>query len=88
MSPRLNSVITEARRTLNWEKQIALSINPEEAARIHYRSEGQHEGNNVPCTMCGSACVYIMLPQQRQQQKKKSDIKLEEENKAERIMKT
>ena len=69
--------ITEARRTLNWEKQIALSINPEEAARIHYRNEGQHEGNNVPCTMCGSACVYIMLPQQRQQQKKKSDIKLE-----------
>lgn len=57
--------MTEARRTLNWEKQIALSINPEEAARIHYR-EGQHEGNNVPCTMCGSACVYIMLPQQRQ----------------------
>lgn len=72
--------ITEARRTLNWEKQIALSINPEEAARIHYRREGQHEGNNVPCTMCGSACVYIMLPQQRQQ-KKNSDIELEEENK-------
>jgi phosphomethylpyrimidine synthase len=69
--------ITEARRTLNWEKQIALSINPEEAARIHYRSEGQHEGNNVPCTMCGSACVYIMLPQQRQQ--KKSDIELQQE---------
>ena len=76
--------ITEARRTLNWEKQIALSINPEEAARIHYRSEGQHEGNNVPCTMCGSACVYIMLPQQRQQ-KKKSNVELEEENKAEKI---
>lgn len=56
--------MTEARRTLNWERQIALSINPEEAERIHYR-EGQHDGNNVPCTMCGSACVYIMLPQQR-----------------------
>lgn len=69
--------ITEARRTLNWEKQISLSINPEEAARIHYRNEGQHEGNNVPCTMCGSACVYIMLPQQRQQ--KKSDIELQQE---------
>ena len=64
-----DAAITEARRTLNWEKQIALSINPEEAARIHYR-EGQHEGNNVPCTMCGSACVYIMLPQQRQKQKR------------------
>ncbi|MGC2669422.1 MAG: phosphomethylpyrimidine synthase ThiC [Candidatus Nitrosopolaris sp.] len=49
---------------MNWEKQIALAINPEEAERIHKR-EGQIEGNNVPCTMCGAACVYIMLPQQR-----------------------
>lgn len=57
--------ITEARRTLNWEKQIALSIDPEQAARIHYRQQGQLDGNNVPCTMCGGACVYIMLPQQR-----------------------
>jgi len=57
--------ITEARRTLNWAKQISLAIDPEEAARIHSR-EGQIDGNNVPCTMCGSACVYIMLPQQRE----------------------
>ena len=49
--------ITKARRTLNWQKQIELSINPEEAERIHNR-QGQHEGNNVPCTMCGGA-VYI-----------------------------
>src|ERR687897_637728 len=57
--------ITEARRTLNWEKQIALSIDPEQAAKIHHRRQGQQHGNNVPCTMCGGACVYIMLPQQR-----------------------
>jgi phosphomethylpyrimidine synthase len=56
--------MTEARRTLNWEKQIALSIDPEEASRIHART-GQLRGNSVPCTMCGGACVYIMLPQQR-----------------------
>src|SRR5713226_7670922 len=56
--------MTEARRTLNWEKQIALSIDPEEAVRIHART-GQLRGNTVPCTMCGGACVYIMLPQQR-----------------------
>jgi phosphomethylpyrimidine synthase len=61
--------MTEARRTLNWEEQINLSIDPENAARIHYR-EGQRDGNNVPCTMCGGACVYIMLPQQRQQKKR------------------
>lgn len=66
--------ITKARRTLNWQKQIELSINPEEAERIHKR-QGQHEGNNVPCTMCGGACVYIMLPQQR-----KYEEKLEEQD--------
>ena len=61
--------ITQARRTLNWEKQISLSINPEEAERIHTRREGQIQGNNAPCTMCGSACVYIMLPLQRKYSK-------------------
>ena len=61
---RWDREMTHARRTLNWEKQIELSINPEEAQRIHHRS-GQNNGNNVPCTMCGSACVYLMLPQQR-----------------------
>ena len=58
--------MTEARRTLDWESQLALSIDPEAAARIHSRT-GQHPGNSVPCTMCGGACVYIMLPQQRRQ---------------------
>lgn len=67
--------MTEARRTLDWEKQIALSIDPEEAARIHART-GQLKGNTVPCTMCGGACVYIMLPQQRY---KKSEETKEEE---------
>ena len=56
--------MSEARRSLDWEKQLALSIDPEKAASIHART-GQHPGNNVPCTMCGGACVYIMLPGQR-----------------------
>jgi phosphomethylpyrimidine synthase len=56
--------MTEARRTLDWEKQISLSIDPENARKIHFRHNEQHTGNNVPCTMCGSACVYIILPQQ------------------------
>ena len=59
-----DAAMTEARRTLDWEKQIALSIDPEKAAMIHSRT-GQHPGNNVPCTMCGGACVYLMLPQQK-----------------------
>lgn len=72
-----DAAMTEARRTLDWEKQISLSINPEEAERIHTR-EGQHPGNNVPCTMCGSACVYIMLPQQRRQKVNESVTALEQ----------
>jgi phosphomethylpyrimidine synthase len=67
--------ITKARRSLNWEKQIALAINPEEAQRIHNR-EGQIEGNNVPCTMCGSACAYIMLPHQRKQEHNNETIEI------------
>lgn len=63
-----DAAMTEARRTLDWEKQIALSIDPEQAAKIHART-GQHPGNNVPCTMCGGACVYLMLPQQRKYEK-------------------
>ncbi|HEX5185610.1 MAG TPA: phosphomethylpyrimidine synthase ThiC [Nitrososphaeraceae archaeon] len=73
--------ITKARRTLNWQRQIELSINPEEAERIHTR-QGQHQGNNVPCTMCGGACVYIMLPQQRKYDEKEeivSEIKQHKE---------
>ena len=50
--------MTEARRTLDWEKQLALSIDPENAAKIHGRT-GQHPGNNVPCTMCGLSLIHI-----------------------------
>ncbi|MDX1440925.1 MAG: phosphomethylpyrimidine synthase ThiC [Nitrosopumilaceae archaeon] len=63
-----DAAMSEARRTLDWEKQLSLSIDPETAAQIHSRT-GQHPGNNVPCTMCGGACVYIMLPQQRKYEK-------------------
>lgn len=66
--------MTEARRTLNWEKQLSLSIDPENAREIHYRNTGQHEGNNVPCTMCGGACVYLMLPQQRKYTKESESL--------------
>ena len=61
--------MTEARRTLDWEKQISLSIIQKMQERSIIDIDEQHEGNNVPCTMCGSACVYIMLPQQRKYDK-------------------
>lgn len=65
--------MTEARRTLIWEKQLSLSIDPEKAKDIHYRNTGPHAGNNVPGTMCGRACVYFMLPQQRKYTKRIED---------------
>lgn len=71
--------ITEARRTLNWDKQISLAINPEEAERIRNRRQGQIHSNSAPCTMCGGACVYIMLPQQRMY-KRNTDGGIEEES--------
>lgn len=68
---RWDKEMTEARRTLNWSKQLSLAIDPEKAKAIHSR-EGQIEGENVPCTMCGSACVYIILPEQRKYMKEQS----------------
>ncbi len=68
---RWDREMTEARRRLNWSKQLSLAIDPEKAKAIHAR-EGQVEGENVPCTMCGSACVYIILPEQRKYKKEES----------------
>jgi phosphomethylpyrimidine synthase len=68
-----DSEMTEARRTLNWEKQLSLSIDPEKATDIHYLNTGQHPGNNVSCTMCGGACVCLMLPPQRKFNKRIED---------------
>jgi phosphomethylpyrimidine synthase len=56
---RWDMEMTEARRTLDWEKQLSLSIDPEKSKEIHFRHSLQHAGNNVPCTMCGgSMCVH------------------------------
>ncbi|MEM2048471.1 MAG: phosphomethylpyrimidine synthase ThiC, partial [Candidatus Nitrosocaldus sp.] len=75
---RWDAEMTRARRMLDWAKQISLAIDPEEAARIHSR-EGQLQGNSVPCTMCGSACVYIMLPQQRKYEVFDDELEAEEQ---------
>lgn len=41
-----------ARKNLDWDKQISLSIDPEKAGR--YRKESKISGNK--CTMCGKYC--------------------------------
>jgi phosphomethylpyrimidine synthase len=70
---RWDKAMTEARRRLDWNKQLSLAIDPDKAREIHFR-EGQSNGNNVPCTMCGSACVYIMLPEQRVYKKEEDTL--------------
>ncbi len=65
--------MTEARRTLDWEKQLSLSIDPENARKIHYRHDEQHKGNNVPCYVRIGLCIHNVatakkIQQQQQQQ--------------------
>lgn len=46
-----------ARKNLDWEKQINLSIDPEKARR--YRKESKISGNK--CTMCGEYCAIEIV---------------------------
>ncbi|MGA2192675.1 MAG: phosphomethylpyrimidine synthase ThiC [Nitrospirota bacterium] len=46
--------MARARKALDWEAQIALSVNPERARALH--TPGQGEGNDA-CTMCGEFCA-------------------------------
>ncbi len=50
--------MAKARRNLDWEAQIALSVNPEKARR--YRS-GSEIGDGDACTMCGDFCSIKRL---------------------------
>ncbi len=46
--------MAKARRELDWDKQIALSVNPDKARA--YRDESNIGEDNV-CTMCGEFCA-------------------------------
>jgi phosphomethylpyrimidine synthase len=48
-----------ARKNLNWEEMINLSIDPELAREIHYRN-GAKELDEV-CSMCGEFCAIKLL---------------------------
>ena len=45
--------MARARKALDWEQQIALSVNPERARELH--TPGQGDGSDT-CTMCGEFC--------------------------------
>jgi phosphomethylpyrimidine synthase len=50
--------MARARRSLDWEQQFALCIDPERARRLYRRPEGAGE---EACTMCGPYCVFKMF---------------------------
>ncbi len=52
--------LSKARKALDWDKQIALSIDPDRAKKV--RQERSGEG---ACTMCGEYCVFLVLKEQK-----------------------
>jgi len=50
--------MAKARKALDWEKQIELSIDPEKARR--YRKERNND-NTETCTMCGEFCAMKVV---------------------------
>jgi len=46
--------MARARKALDWEKQISLSINPQRARKMR---ESSKPGNDDVCTMCGELCA-------------------------------
>ncbi len=52
------SAMAQARKELDWETQLSLSVNPEKA-RV-YREESNIGAENV-CTMCGEFCAIKRL---------------------------
>lgn len=52
--------MAKARKALNWEKQIALAMDPVKASRL--RKE-KNEGDQECCTMCGRFCAYKIVGQ-------------------------
>jgi phosphomethylpyrimidine synthase len=54
--------MAKARRELDWDKQIALSVNPDKARA--YREES-NIGEDDVCTMCGEFCAIRRLQEQQ-----------------------
>jgi phosphomethylpyrimidine synthase len=50
--------MAEARKSLDWDEQIKLSIDPEAAARIY---EDRESGSIDSCSMCGELCAMKVV---------------------------
>lgn len=52
--------MAKARKNLDWQKQIELSINPEKAMQIRQHRNDERQDC---CTMCGDFCAYKIVSQ-------------------------
>ncbi len=55
----LDMAMATARKNLDWEKQIALSLDSRKAER--YRSESAPKAEEEACTMCGPYCAIKIV---------------------------
>ena len=49
--------MSQARKNLDWEEQVRLSLDPARAQRVH----GQHATAGVACSMCGDFCAMQLV---------------------------
>ncbi|MCK4731630.1 MAG: phosphomethylpyrimidine synthase ThiC, partial [Methanophagales archaeon] len=54
---RLDTEMAHARKKLDWEKQLELAINPEEARRIRDSRPSETDA----CSICGDLCAIKLL---------------------------
>ena len=50
--------MAEARKALDWEAQLALSIDP---ARARARREARNDAGEGACSMCGDYCAVEII---------------------------
>ncbi len=49
--------MSQARKSLDWEEQVRLCLDPDKARRLHY----QHETSGTACSMCGDYCAMELV---------------------------
>ncbi|MDI6871842.1 MAG: phosphomethylpyrimidine synthase ThiC [Bacillota bacterium] len=50
--------MSEARRSLDWEKQLELALDPERARALHF---SRNPGPQAACSMCGEYCAIELV---------------------------
>jgi phosphomethylpyrimidine synthase len=49
--------MSQARRKLDWARQVELSLDPAQARQVH----SQHTASGAACSMCGSFCAMELI---------------------------